>query len=137
VAWGELSTADVPPTKHLDRLLALLKPIDTESQLIHGDLTGNVLFDEELPPAILDLSPYCRPARFASAVVVADALVWQRADEALVHAFDTDAEFPQHLVRALIYRIVTDRLFRLDEPLRPDADDPYSIPVALAIGLAS
>jgi uncharacterized protein (TIGR02569 family) len=137
VAWGELSATDVPPAKHLDRLLALLRPIDAESQLIHGDLTGNVLFDDQLAPAILDLSPYFRPARFASAVVVADALVWQGAHEVLVHAFDGDRDFPQYLLRALIYRIVTDRSFRLDEPLRPDDDDPYAMPVALAIALAS
>jgi uncharacterized protein (TIGR02569 family) len=137
VAWGELSATDVPPAKHLDRLLALVRPIDAGSQLIHGDLTGNVLFDDLLPPAILDLSPYYRPPRFASAIVVADALVWQGADETLTRAFDVDPDFPQYLVRALIYRIVTDRLFRLDEPLRPDDEDMYALPVALAIALAS
>lgn len=137
VAWGELSGESLPPTKHLDRLRELLRPIDAGSQLIHGDLTGNVLFDDLLPPAILDLSPYYRPPRFASAIVVADALVWQGADETLTRAFDADPDFPQYLVRALIYRIVTDRLFRLDEPLRPDDDDAYAMPVALAIALAS
>ena len=45
-------------------------------------------------------------------------------------------EFPQYLLRALIYRAVTDRLFRLDEPLRPDDDDPYLPAVELALHLA-
>ena len=137
VAWGGLSRSDVPKTKHLDRLLSLLRPIADQPQLIHGDLTGNVLFDEDLPPAILDLSPYHRPKRFASAVVVADALVWEGADQTLLRAFDDDPAFPQYLLRALIYRTVTDRLFRLDEPLRTDDDDPYATPVELAASLAA
>lgn len=136
VAWSDLTRDDVPETKHLDRLLALLHPIAARSQLVHGDLTGNVLFDDDLPPAILDLSPYFRPAMFASAIVVTDALVWEGANETLVHAFDAEDDFPQYLLRALIYRIVTDRLLRLDEPLRADDADRYVTAVDIADRLA-
>jgi len=31
------------------------------SQLIHSDLGGNVLFHDQLPPAIIDFSAYWRP----------------------------------------------------------------------------
>jgi uncharacterized protein (TIGR02569 family) len=135
VAWGEQPTEDLPSTKHLDRLLPLLEPIAERSQVIHGDLTGNVLFAEHLPPAIVDLSPYHRPKGFASAVVVADALVWEGAGDDLAHS-NADRDFAQYLLRALIYRIVTDRLFRRDEPLRPDDEDPYAPAVELAATLA-
>jgi len=47
------------------------------------------------------------------------------------------SRLPQYLVRALIYRVVTDRLFRLDESPRPDDQDRYALPVALAIAVAS
>jgi len=80
-AWGELGLGALPPVKHLDRLTALLRPLETTSQLIHGDLTGNVLFAEDAPPAVIDLAPYWRPPAFASAIVVTDALVWEGADE--------------------------------------------------------
>lgn len=133
VAWGELSVHDVPETKHLQRLVDHLRPITAPTQVIHGDLTGNVLFDDELPPAVIDLSPYFRPPAFALAGVVADALVWEGADASLLDAMDRDAALPQYLLRALIYRTVTDRLFRLDQPLRPDSDDPYLSAVDLAI----
>ena len=133
VAWDELAVEDVPETKHLLRLVDHLRPITAPPQLIHGDLTGNVLFDDDLPPAVIDLSPYFRPPAFASAVVVADALVWEGADASLLRVLDRDATFPQYLLRALIYRAVTDRLFRLDQPLRPDRDDPYRSAVDLAI----
>jgi uncharacterized protein (TIGR02569 family) len=100
VAWGEL------PFPELDDVLAVLEPIDAESQLIHGDLTGNVLFHDELPPAIIDFAPSWRPPEFASAVVVADALCWEGAPEEVAGAVGR-----QYLLRALIYRAVTSRVF--------------------------
>jgi uncharacterized protein (TIGR02569 family) len=136
VAWGELPADELPEVKHLHRLLAALGPVDAPSQLVHGDLTGNVLFDEGLAPAIIDVSVYWRPTPFASAIVVADALVWEGAGESLLDAVAHVPDFGQYLVRALIYRAVTDRLFRMDEPLRPDDADPYLPAVELACGLA-
>ena len=48
-------------------------PIDLPCQLVHGDLCGNILFDEALPPAVIDVSPYWRPRRYADAIMVIDA----------------------------------------------------------------
>ena len=136
VAWGELPAEEFSGVKHVPRLVAALQPLDASGQIVHGDLTGNVLFSDELPPAVIDFVPYWRPPGFASAVVVADALVWEGADETLLGSVAHVDEFPQYLLRALIYRAVTDRLFRLDEPLRADDDDPYLPAVELALGLA-
>ena len=99
VAWNEA------PFPELDDVLSALEPVDAPSQLIHGDLTGNVLFHHELPPAIIDFAPYWRPTEFASAIVVADALSWEGAPAELAHVVD-----PQYLLRALVYRAVTTRL---------------------------
>jgi len=77
-----LPADDFAHVKHLPRLAAALEPVEARSQLIHGDLTGNVLFAEHLPPAIIDLSPYWRPTSFASAIVIADALVWEALTKA-------------------------------------------------------
>jgi hypothetical protein len=96
VAWGELSYPAV------DRLLAALEPVEDPPRLMHGDLTGNVLFHESLPPAIIDFAPYYRPPQYASAIVVADALCWEEAPAELA-----DAVGRQYLLRALIYRAVT------------------------------
>src|SRR5438132_8998029 len=136
-AWGEIEIPDLPETKHLARLVAHLRSLEALPQLIHGDLTGNVFFDDALPPAILDLSPYFRPVPFATAVVVADALAWEGADSSLLEHFDQSADFPQYLLRAVIYRVVTDRHFRPDQPLRLDDDDPYQRVVDLAVARAS
>ena len=96
VAWGDQRF------EALDDILAALRPVTEPSGLIHGDLTGNVLFDDELPPAIIDFTPYWRPLGFQSAIVVADALVWESAPPELADAVDL-----QYLLRALIYRAVT------------------------------
>jgi uncharacterized protein (TIGR02569 family) len=136
VAWGELAADEYLHVKHLPRLLAALRPVAAPGRLIHGDLTGNVLFAAGLPPAVIDFVPYWRPPGFASAIVVADALVWEGADEGVLEAVAGVEDFPQYLLRALIFRAVTDRLFRLDEPLRPDSADPYLPAVDLACRLA-
>jgi uncharacterized protein (TIGR02569 family) len=136
VAWGELPATDFAHVKHVPRLVAALRPLAAPSQLVHGDLTGNVLFADGLPPGVIDFVPYWRPPAFAAAIVVADALVWEGADESLLAAVPHADDFPQYLVRALVFRAVTDRLFRLDEPLRLDDSDPYLPAVELACRLA-
>jgi uncharacterized protein (TIGR02569 family) len=137
VAWGDVPAVGTHDVKHLPRLSVALRPIEAPSQLVHGDLTGNVLFDEHQAPAVIDFSPYWRPTPFASAIVVADAVVWEGADESILGAVDHVEGFDQYLIRALIYRIVTDRLFRPDEQNRPDDADPYLPAVELACRLAA
>ncbi len=110
VAWEEVPS----PVEHplLDRVLERRRPVTLQAQVIHGDLTENVLFADELPPAIIDITPYFRPASFASAVVIGDAVRWRDADpEPLLDAVRDDPEFPQLFVRAVIYRLVTTLVF--------------------------
>jgi hypothetical protein len=104
VAWG------AQDYKGIDDLLAALEPVDEPSQLMHGDLTGNVLFHDELPPAIIDFAPYWHPTEYATAIIVTDAVLWEGAPEELL----TEAE-PQYLLRALIYRGVTSLEFGTDD----------------------
>ena len=110
VAWDDVAS----PVPHdlLDRLLSLRRPVDLASQLIHGDLTGNVLFAEGQPPAVIDPTMYWRPAAYASAIVVGDAVRWHGADaaELLAAVAHVDA-FPQLYVRACVFRLVAALLF--------------------------
>lgn len=103
VAWQERDYDGI------DDLLAALEPVDAPSQLIHGDLTGNVLFHGRLPPAIIDFAPYWRPKEYAAAIVVTDAVLWDGAPEDLL-----DEAHPQYLLRALIFRAVTSMEFGTD-----------------------
>ena len=85
---------------------------------------------------MIDFSPFWRPTGFASAVVVGDALLWEGADASLLAAVAHIENFPQFLVRALVFRAVVDALVRPGEPARPDHDDCFLEPVELACSLA-
>jgi hypothetical protein len=97
-----------------------------------------VLYDDALPPAIIDFSPYWRPVPFAAAVVVADALVWQGADASVLAAVRHIGNFGQYLLRALIYRAVTDEILdREGQGIGRSRPDPYAAAVELACALAA
>lgn len=106
VAWDEVER----PIDHplLERLSAIREPVDLPSQVIHGDLTENVLFADHLPPAVIDVTPYWRPSGYSLAIVTADAIRWFGADpdELLAACADIEA-FPQLFVRGVIFRLVT------------------------------
>ncbi len=105
MAWGELP---LPADPTLDRLARAFRPVDLPSQLVHGDLLGNVLFAPGAPPAVIDWPPYWRPAAFGEAVAVVDAVCWHGvAVERMWTLGRGTAEWPQLLVRALVFRIAT------------------------------
>jgi uncharacterized protein (TIGR02569 family) len=106
VAWGE----QAPPQgdAYLDRLLALRSFVDLPYQIVHGDLSENVLFADGFAPAVIDVTPYWRPGGFSAAVVLCDAVTWREADpEPILAAAAEIPLFPQLVVRAAIYRVVT------------------------------
>jgi uncharacterized protein (TIGR02569 family) len=135
VAWRELPWEPYGASRWVRRLAEALRPVPSRPQLVHGDLTGNVLLEPGLPPLVIDLSPYWRPPAFASAVVVADALVFEGADEAALEPVLRQPDLPQHLLRALLYRVVTDHA--ADVGRAPSADDVYGPAVRLALRLAA
>ncbi len=113
VAWGEEEPGPLPRpvAAVLDRLAPLLAEPAAAAQLIHGDLgLGNILFADEagLAPAVLDVSPYWRPAAYPSAVLVADAVAFEGAPVSLAAAFlRRRDQAAQALARAVVFRVVT------------------------------
>lgn len=123
--WSEVTLQEIPNVdwdlvnsriSHLlSRLEKLVAPICDlgsqlkERQLIHGDLSGNLLFYPGLPPAIIDFSPYWRPVLFAEAIPAADLLMWRKGSvEGLMEmGLLEDQERLQVLLRAVIFRLVT------------------------------
>lgn len=122
VAWGErdpgplLGPAAGPVATPVRRLLAVLRPVRRPAQLIHADLTGNVLFADGLPPAVIDFSPLERPAGLPLAVVAVDALLWHGARPEVLRQLEGEPEIGQLLARALIYRLVTEIVMRAGTP---------------------
>ena len=100
MAWDEQPLEVLPELAELtQRLQAGLGPLGP-SQLIHGDLTGNVLLDDRQGPAIIDVAPYWRPVEYADGIVLADAITWYGAPASL--------GVPRAAVaRGLLFRLLT------------------------------
>lgn len=101
------------------RLRKLTEPLTLEEQVIHGDISGNMLLAPGKPPVIIDFTPYWRPAAFAEAVLVIDAVMWEHASWdlatwGLAKSTGSGAVFFQLLVRAAMRRLAeVDRHYRL------------------------
>ena len=105
-AWGE---ADIAFPERCCPLIDDLREScdsvdDLPCQLIHGDLGGNIVFHPELPPAVIDVSPYWRPKRYADAIIVADAIAWDGADLQALEPL-RDPIGVQMLYRAVLFRL--------------------------------
>ena len=110
VAWGEPVSArweliDGHGARLCSELAAGRKPADLPDQLVHGDVFGNVLFAGSAPPAVLDITPYWRPAVWSAAVIAVDALSWGGAQTELLESWAHLPEWSQMLRRALIFRL--------------------------------
>lgn len=125
IAWDERSV-DLDETKGgrwFEVLAPARRPVDLPDQLVHGELFGTVLFDdgkrdddtttypvEPLPPAIVDFVPYFRPAEWGAAVAAVDAVAWGGADGALLERWAHLPEWPQLLLRAVLFRLAFNAL---------------------------
>jgi uncharacterized protein (TIGR02569 family) len=95
------------PSVLLDELLAVREAVGLPEQIVHGDLIGNVLFADGLPPAVIDWAAYWRPPGWAYAVAVVDAMVWHGFDLGLARRYADQPSWGQLLVRAAIFRLAT------------------------------
>ncbi|OBT93410.1 hypothetical protein VE01_08806 [Pseudogymnoascus verrucosus] len=111
VAWGEESVDIVPALAPLySRLVSLRKEVGVViAQLVHGDLSGNILFSDDKPPVIIDFSPFYRCVDYAVAIAVVDGIAdFGEGEEEVLGAsgLGTGRHAVQMLVRALLFRVV-------------------------------
>lgn len=117
LAWAE-QVRPLDPERGGDlfgELARLRKPMGLRSQIVHGDLFGNVLFAGAAPPAILNFTPFWRPPEWAAAVIAVDALAWGGADPGLIDRWSL-TDWPQALLRALLFRFAVIALDRRSTP---------------------
>jgi hypothetical protein len=98
---------------------------DEVRQLVHGDLAGNVLVADGLPPAVIDISLDWQPVEYARAVAVVDAVAWWDApldDLALVA--------PHLAARAALFRLGTTAILLAGDEARLRAELSDFEPVA-------
>lgn len=109
LAWGELLLVDEfgeDVCKLLNPIVAALGPVDLPNQITHGDPGGdNVLFAEKLAPAILDISPYWRPAGYAIAMMLADGIAWEGSKCSTLRLAQDEPYIGQLMLRAVLFRL--------------------------------
>lgn len=103
-------------------------------QLVHGDLGGNILFHPERPPAVIDVSPYWRPKRYADAIVLADAIAWAGAG---LRSLDPvrDAVGREMTLRAIMFRLGTAAITFQGHDERFGAEVAAYQPIVRALGI--
>ncbi len=103
-AWGEVSRdVQLELRELVVRLEAAVSPLGP-AQLVHGDLTNNVLLLPGKPPSIIDFSPYWRPPSYADGIIVADALCWHAAPPQILEVADVSIAA---VARGLLFRVLT------------------------------
>lgn len=139
VAWGRRAIPGHLPST-LEGILADLAPLLTKPwtgpamQLVHGDLAGNLLYADGLPPAIIDMSPHVAPAKFAEAMLVADSTAWEGAPSSFAAWYaTTQPNGRQLLARAVTFRLVTAMTQWPDQPQRLAAELAGYRPVISAL----
>lgn len=110
LAWGEIEDRDDRiGDGHGARLYRELADgrgaVQVPSQVVHGDMFGNVLFAGSAPPAVIDFTPYWRPVNYAAAVIVVDAVSWGEAPVELVQRWAQLDDWGEMLRRALLFRL--------------------------------
>ncbi len=112
IAWGEAACDPDPRVEALYRRLVRISACaaDQPAQLIHGDLTGNVLFSDGMPPAVIDFSPYWRPPHYAFGIVLADAFTCHGATESLLDEVLSrwGVSLVPDLAKGLLFRLVVE-----------------------------
>ena len=99
----------------IDEQLAQYCAPDTAAmQVVHVDLATNVFVDPDGVPVILDIAPGFRTPAYSAAIVIADAIVWSRADVSIIDLLGPPNIARPSLARALRFRIATDHLARLE-----------------------
>jgi uncharacterized protein (TIGR02569 family) len=108
IAWGEERPG--PRWSLLAAITELQAQLDDADrrlprQLIHGDFTGNLLYAQDLAPAVIDFSPFWRPAAYAMAIALADALAWHNAPDSLFDEARSHGVTDSLIRRAVIFRL--------------------------------
>ncbi|SEF36137.1 TIGR02569 family protein [Amycolatopsis pretoriensis] len=112
VAWEELEVPleETKGGRWFEVLAAARRPIKLPLQVAHGELLAGLLFDGDAAPGVVDFVPYYRPGEYGAAIVAVDALAWGGASRELLERWAHLPEWPQLLLRAVLFRLASNAL---------------------------
>ncbi|WP_020662420.1 TIGR02569 family protein [Amycolatopsis benzoatilytica] len=112
IAWEDLDRA-LPEDKGgrwFEILAPSRRPVKLPLQVAHGELLAGLLFDGDAAPGVVDFVPYYRPGEWGAAIAAVDSLVWGGATAALLERWAHLPEWPQLLLRAVLFRLASHAL---------------------------
>lgn len=112
VAWEELEVPleETKGGRWFEVLAGARRPIKLPLQVAHGELLAGLLFDGDAAPGVVDFVPYYRPGEYGAAIVAVDALAWGGASRELLERWSHLPEWPQLLLRAVLFRLASNAL---------------------------
>lgn len=109
IAW---QTKELPEGVHKDArdiVESLLCSISLQKrynvQVVHGDLSGNILLDDALEPLIIDFSPTVAPVEYAEAILACDCIAWQGSPISELDTLPDSKLYNEMILRAVIFRL--------------------------------
>ena len=108
MAWNNMSftdTTDIKSLKLIESLKDHYQTISLDTQLIHSDISGNILFNDQ-HPVIIDFSPEFRSRKYSEALLVTDSIAWYQEPLASIYAIPYEWELVVQLaIRAIVFRV--------------------------------
>lgn len=98
--------------KILKKLISKVKLSENyKVQIVHADLSGNILFDKNLKPLIIDFSPTIAPREYAEAILVCDCIAWQGSSPMEIGLICNSEFNIEMILRAVIFRLSVAAIF--------------------------
>lgn len=115
IAWQIDEIPGELPEEIYERLDHLLKMVRLQEQykvqIVHSDLSGNILFDQVLNPLVIDFSPTVAPVEYAEAILVCDCIAWQGSEVSEIGLLPNNDLYKEMMVRAIIFRLAVSAIF--------------------------
>ncbi|WP_261300489.1 hypothetical protein [Paenibacillus andongensis] len=87
-------------------------------QIVHSDLSGNILFDHVLSPLVIDFSPTIAPVEYAEAILACDCIAWQGSNISEIDLLPDNELYKEMIIRAIIFRLSVSAIFSKGDYLK-------------------
>jgi uncharacterized protein (TIGR02569 family) len=115
VAWQREQLPKEICKQAIETIGVLLEKVKLQNsynvQIVHSDLSGNILFDEKFGPLIIDFSPTIAPVEYAEAILVCDCIAWQGSPITDIDLLPDSEFYREMILRATIFRLTVAAIF--------------------------
>ncbi len=118
IAWQNESLPQNISKKAFKILQEMLSKVKLKEnykvQIVHSDLSGNILFDKALTPLIIDFSPTIAPVEYAEAILLCDSIAWEESPPSEIELICHSEFNVEMILRAVIFRLSVASIFAGD-----------------------